>query len=603
MSPNTRIERLLEKLSGRAVTLNRKSRRFSRIRLIIFLVGASITAALWSPLGSKIALANGLAFGILFLYVALRHDRVEKARKRLALWQIYQRRNLARVNLDWDALADPPHSPPPDHPYAADLDVAGPRSLLHLIDSTSTVVGSAKLRDWFLSEPDFERVQNRQVWVRALVGHRRFRERLGLLGMVAAGHTNRWDYEPILKWLQRPAGSFSWKKSLSFYSSLAALNGILVALHLMGGPAWWFYSLPIYAILYLPLLPRLTGTIEHLYKLGRALSDLSGILIWIEKYIPRLNPLLTDVWGPFRAASSPSLFKKRIDLLGAFAAYTEEGTIRVLLNLLLPYDLLLIHAYDRLHARLATTAQSWIEAYTRIDALNALATFADLNPSACAFPTLLANKKNAASLSGQRVAHPLLPADTRVSNDIELEEGRVAVITGSNMSGKSTYLRATGLACLMAWAGGPVCAESFSISPMQLFTSMRVGDAIQEGKSTFYAEVVRLRNLMAAVNDESTPPTLVLIDEMLRGTNTKERLIGVTSIVQALAGAYAISLVATHDQEVTKLAVDSEFILNFHFKERIDGDKLTFDYKIFEGASDTTNALIIMRRAGLPVPV
>ncbi|MFN3596713.1 MAG: MutS-related protein, partial [Rubricoccaceae bacterium] len=196
--------------------------------------------------------------------------------------------------------------------------------------------------------------------------------------------------------------------------------------------------------------------------------------------------------------------------------------------------------------------------------------------------------------------HPLLAAGVAVANPLALAPGEVVLVTGSNMSGKSTFLRAAGLAVVLAWAGSAVPARALRLRPLRVFTSMRVGDAVQEGLSTFYAEVRRLRALLDAAATEA-PPALVLIDEMLRGTNNRERLAGGQAIARALAGGPGAALVATHDLALADLAEGDPRFRNAHFREEAEGDTLVFDYRLREGPCPTTNALVIMRRAGLPV--
>jgi DNA mismatch repair ATPase MutS len=203
----------------------------------------------------------------------------------------------------------------------------------------------------------------------------------------------------------------------------------------------------------------------------------------------------------------------------------------------------------------------------------------------------------------EALGHPLLPAGA-VRNDARLARGEVVVLTGSNMAGKSTFLRSVGVAAAMAWAGAPIVAGRLVIAPVRPFTSMRVGDALQEGVSTFYAEVRRLRLLLDAVEagaEGGAPPALVLLDEVYRGTNNRERLAGARALVRTLAGARAASLVATHDLALTRLADDAGAVRNAHFRERVDAGALVFDYTLRPGPCPTTNALAIMAAAGLPV--
>ena len=287
--------------------------------------------------------------------------------------------------------------------------------------------------------------------------------------------------------------------------------------------------------------------------------------------------------------------------LTSAAAVTRNDVGRFVLNALLPYDLLLTLALHRLRGSLAHVAPRWLDAYYETEALASLAGYADLRADHTVFPTLLDGTSGQPLVDAVGLRHPLLPDGAAVGNSVTLDASEVMIVTGSNMSGKSTFLRAVGVASVLGWAGGAVAAEALRLSPVRPFTSMRVGDVLQEGLSTFYAEVRRLRELLDAVNEEGAAPSLVLIDEMLRGTNNRERLAGAQAIVRALAGTGATSLVATHDLALADLEGEQAGVSNTHFQEEATGDRLTFDYRLRPGPCPITNALVIMQRAGLPV--
>ena len=600
MHPIQHLELLLTKLKARAVTLEVRSKRISWVRLLIFVLGAGVCTVLWVSGMPSSSVYAGLGFLVIFIGIALVHDRVEQARKRLFTYEQIQREHLGRLRLDWDALPAPGPVAPKDHPAAVDLDLTGPRSLLHILDTSSTVAGRSRLNKWFLVAPEYNAIPARQEAVQSLVRHRRFRDRLALKGRLAAGKEDRYDHRPILNWSALSNGSslFNWRTWLVF--GLCLINLVLITVHISGGPNWWLYSLLLFWTAYGTLVQRIARHMEHMYKVNRSLSSLIGIMTWIEGYLPRLGLELAELGTSMQQEASPSRYKRRMSRLSDAAAFSEGELTRIILNFLVPYSLIVMLFYERLLSRLIPLVERWIDTYAELEALNSLATYADFRKASCVFPELILGEETAV-LHGTSLAHPLLDIDIRISNDARYSEGQVAIITGSNMSGKSTYLRAVGIACIMAWAGGPVCARAFSVSPMRVHTSMRIGDVLQDGKSTFYAEVERLAGVMASVEDSDQHPVLVLLDEILRGTNTKERLIGAQSIVRSLAGSSSIALVATHDQEITLLASEYPEIVNFHFREHLDQGRLVFDYKMHEGPSDTTNALIIMRDAGLPV--
>ena len=584
---------LLRRLDARADGLEAKSRRLSHVRLAT--VGAGVAAAL--VLGNTVGPWSGwaaiVAMLAVFAVLAKVHDRVEAALARVRLWRTLRARDLARIERDWSALGPAPAPPPPGHAYASDLDVVGPRSLLHLLDTTGTEAGHDRLRSWLLGdEPDD--ATTRQAQVRALVPRRRFRQRLALLGHEAGGGADaRWDDGPVHAWLaERPDPSlYRWAAVLGL---LALTTVVLIGVDVAGGPRWWGASFGLYVVLTLWKYAAVATVFDRAYDLQRALRQGAGVLRFVEADPAGRDPALAPLWAAFRGERAPSRRLDRLQRIVGAAAVTRNEVGRVVVNAILPYDFLLSIALDRLRSDLADLFEPWLDALADVEALAALAAFADRQPDTV-FPDLAADGP---LFDARDLRHPLLPGP--VGNDVALAPGGVVIVTGSNMSGKSTFMRAVGLASVLATAGGPVPAAALALRPLRPVTSMRIGDAVQEGLSTFYAEVRRLRALLDTV-EAAGPPALVLIDEMLRGTNNRERLAGAQGVVRALAGARATSLVATHDLLLADLADEDDRIRNAHFRETAEGDRLAFDYRLREGPCPTTNALVIMRRAGLPV--
>ena len=204
--------------------------------------------------------------------------------------------------------------------------------------------------------------------------------------------------------------------------------------------------------------------------------------------------------------------------------------------------------------------------------------------------------------TARAVGHPLIKPEAKVCNDFELDERRkVAILTGSNMAGKSTFLRTVGVNLCLAYAGAPVNAGDLQTSPFRVFTCIKVSDSVQEGLSYFYAEVKRLKALLSATERGEDLPVLFLIDEIFRGTNSRERHIGSRAYIRALSNRKTVGLVATHDLELVKLADEIPGVGNFHFREEVHEGRMVFDYHLRIGPCPTTNALQIMRLEGLPV--
>ncbi|MEM1042035.1 MAG: hypothetical protein AAGI91_05340 [Bacteroidota bacterium] len=596
------LDHLLARLDAHLARLADRSRRLSRWRIATFLAGLVAALGVGNTFGAGAGWAVAGIAALGFYGLAKVHDRVEAARARARLWRGLQARHLARLGLDWDDLGPAPHAADPAHPFAADLDLAGPRSLLHLMDTTGTEMGHERLRSWLLAEvPDAEAARARQGRVRGLAGRRRLRDRLALLAHEAAGSLDRrWSDAPVRTWLRAPAPPFNLVLWATVLSALALLTFVLAGVAFAGGPTWWWvYSLAAYGVLYLSRIGGVWQVFDQAYDLQQALRRLMPALTFLERQ-GAPGDALGPLWRAFEDDRSPAAFERRLRWIVTAAEVTRNEFGRLVVNVLLPYDLLLAVRLDRLRGAFETRLVPWLDALAEIEALSALATWADFRPAASSFPDLLGAGTEGPLFAATDLRHPLLPTDGAVGNDIELGGGHVAIVTGSNMSGKSTFLRSIGVATVLAWTGGPVAAGALAVQPLRPFTSMRIGDVLQDGISTFYGEVRRLRALLDGVEADG-PPALVLIDEMLRGTNNRERLAGAEAVVRALAEARATSLVATHDLALTNLADERPDIRNLHFREEAAGDRLVFDYRLRPGPCPTTNALVIMHRAGLPV--
>lgn len=274
------------------------------------------------------------------------------------------------------------------------------------------------------------------------------------------------------------------------------------------------------------------------------------------------------------------------------------------LNALVPWDLWFVGKLNRLITRLRTALPDWLDTIGTLDAASALARYAYLNPDYL-WPQLEATNTapDTRGLTARSLGHPLIARAHRITNDLELRgEGHLLLVTGSNMSGKSTFLRTVGINLCLAQAGGPVCARIFSWTWLRLYCCIRVTDALDEGLSYFYAEVKRLKVILDAVNSTNPHPVLFLIDEIYRGTNNRERLAGSEAFVHALQQSRGLGMISTHDLELTGLASGNGHIRNAHFQETVEAGTLHFDYQLRPGPCPTTNALRIMAQEGLPVP-
>jgi DNA mismatch repair ATPase MutS len=336
------------------------------------------------------------------------------------------------------------------------------------------------------------------------------------------------------------------------------------------------------------------------------LEKLGAVLEFVERHARPGHTALADLWAPLLVpgVNPPQLVRQAARTLHAISVKAHP-LIHLIVNAFCPWDLWFTYRLQQIQAQVASHLPTWLDRLAEAEAASALATFAALQPSYhWPDPLTVDPQRNGAQarLSAKGLAHPLIPETHRISNDLSLETlGTVLLVTGSNMSGKSTFLRTLGINLCLAQAGAPICASQFEWTWVRLATCIRVDDSLEAGLSFFYAEVKRLKSLLDATTDRSSTPVLFLIDEIFKGTNNRERLIGSRSYITALSQSNGFGLVTTHDLELTDLDKTVPGLRNAHFQETVAAGALQFDYKLRPGPCPTTNALRIMELEGLPV--
>ena len=606
----TRLEQLdkqIARLRRRAVDLNEISQKYWNARRIIFICGVLLALVFCNFAGSRTAWFVAAVIAIVFSVVTIYHNRVRDSLTRNSLLIEIKQVHIGRIHLDWERipLADPATSPVPGHPFETDLDVTGERSLLRLLDCAVTKEGSERLKSWLLdARPDAQLIKHRQALVRELKGHSAFRDKLQLLSAVARVNTGRrtglWNSKILVDWLARDERKNSLLPTVIYLSILSALNIICVvlgSLHVI--PRIWPITLVIYFGAMLLNRHRIATAWEELQGLEKALTHFRVVFGYLESRSYKNTPGLAQICAPFaEEGKQPSHEVRRLGRLAAALGVRTNPLLAFLVHLVVPWDFYFTYRLELVKKEIADLLPRWLNAWHELEALNSLANFAYLNPH-YEFPELLAE---AGRVVARQLGHPLLKPESKVCNDFELDhDRRIVILTGSNMAGKSTFLRTIGVNLVLAYAGAPVNAESLQASLFRIFTCIKVSDSVQDGLSYFYAEVKRLQALLAATKADDPLPVLFLIDEIFRGTNSRERLIGSRSYIRTLAHGTAVGLVATHDLELIKLADEIEGVVNQHFREEVYDGRMVFDYRLRTGPCPTTNALTIMRLEGLPV--
>ncbi|HZO13236.1 MAG TPA: DNA mismatch repair protein MutS, partial [Polyangiaceae bacterium] len=485
----------------------------------------------------------------------------------------------------------------PEHPYASDLDLYGPSSLFEQLNTTQTPGGEAMLAGWLAAPAAPDEIAARQRAARELSNHDRLREDMAVAGM-RAGKIDR-DAAPFLAWAkQRPVMSAG-----SFYAALALASLTVVLLIATGfmEPPWsraWLVGVGAQVVLIVALRARVEAVLAPVCVKQSPLSTYQDLMRIVEAHDfedDRLRGLQAQLREPTRASEQ----MERLERLVGLASVRHNALVQVLADIFLSWDVWCAYLLDRWRARHGARVADWLEALSEIEALASLATFAREHPD-YVWPRVA---DGATRFGGREIGHPLIVAERRVDNDAALSDGvRALMITGSNMSGKSTMLRSMGLGAVLAQAGAPVCAAELTMSPVRVFTSMRVGDALDRGVSRFYMEVEKLKRIVDAL-DEAGAPVMFLLDEVLHGTNSRERIIGAKAVVRYLVEHGAIGAVSSHDLGLVELErLTDGKVKNVHFEDHIENGRMCFDYRMKAGAVSTSNALRLMRDVGLTVP-
>ncbi len=595
-----------KQLTAQSAALDGRDRRLSTARGLTFLLaGGSGIYALFRP-SPALGAAVAVAWAVFILFVVL-HARVStrqfEIERRLALCQ----RALARLagthrapkgqeRRRGDGHVDP------EHPYTSDLDIFGKSSLFEQLNTAQTPDGEAKLAGWLSGPADPETITARQHAAQELSRLGELREEMALRGMQASEAER--DARPFLEWAADPTdlvGKRGWLVAVSLVLVTATVS--LLILYWVLGASWtraWIGTCALQVALLIALRPRLEPILAPVCVKQSPLGTYHGLMALVEEQ-PFADDTLRRLQECLRAAGGATASQQlqRLDKLVGLAAVRHNALVHILADVFLLWDVWCAWLLDRWRGECGKQVARWLDALSEIEALTSIATYAHEHPSH-AWPQVVDTDRH---LRARALGHPLIGPDQRVTNDALLDGDTVALmITGSNMSGKSTMLRSLGINAVLAQAGAPVCATRLEMSPLRVRTSIRVDDALDQGASRFYMEVRRLKGIVDAL-DESGPTVLFLLDEVLHGTNSRERNVGAKAVVQHLVAHDAIGAVSSQDLGLVELQVLTDGkVRNVHFEDHLEDGAMCFDYQMKPGAVSTSNALRLMRQVGIDVP-
>lgn len=588
-----------------------RSRVVSYLRLAAFLGGVACLIAAYTfyrtgIVSSILAWAGVLAL-LAFVWLIVHQAHIERRRSWFdALWQVNDRggKRLAR---NWSSLPPSGLLPPaPGHPYADDLDLFGRASLAQLVWTAGTERGREALRRWFLGPGPAAIVRERQAAVAELSPLVDLREALAAESL--AGDVSAHDVDGFLAWTEE-ARWLSNRRGLAWLARISTATMFLaIGLQAAGAVTASLWLIPLAVNI---VLTGVTGK-RVFQTFNRAFSHPDVFRHYAELFevIGRTrfsSPLLARLQQDMRIGhvTADRAFR-RLHRLMELSDLRHSALLHAPIHLATLWDLHLLQALEWWQASVGRHARPWVDALGEIEALAALGGVL-YDHAGWTLPAIV--ESSTATLDAKSLGHPLLPPGVRVDNDVRIgPPGTFLLITGSNMSGKSTLLRAIGLNVVLAQAGGPVCAAGMRLSPVRLWTSMRVQDSLEEGVSYFMAALKRLKDIVDAARSASDGTSreralVYLLDEVLGGTNTAERQIAVRRILRHLIASNAIGAVTTHDlalAEIDELVGRADAV---HFTESIsgegEGETLLFDYRLRPGVATSRNALKLMKMIGL----
>ncbi len=577
--------------------LDGRATRLSLGRLLLFLAALVLCGAGYSA-GDPILLGAGAASVVVFFVLVFLHAKTEAARDEARARADVHARHRLRAGARFLELPVPETRAAPDHPYAADIDLTGPGSLVQRIDVSRTVIGERALVA-LLSEPvDRETIAARQQASAELAENLDFRESLEAFGARAHGR-GKLDPAPFLKFT---------KRTPIVGGALVALIHLLpvgvAATLVIGGlgliPGWvWLALLGVQTLLALGMAGRAIDVFQLVAARRGYVEAIQKMLVLADEEALEA-PTLKALQERLRIGGQrPRQYMARLDRWAGFAEFYTQFPLHFFVNIATFYDLHVLYRLERWNREVGAGLEGAFDALGDLEAMSSLATLAAIDPSAT-FPEV---HEEPTPLAADGLAHPLLAPDARVANDVSFPETSSAlIVTGSNMAGKSTLLRSVGLNIALALAGGPVVAKRFELSPVRLRASMRIDDSLQRGASYFHAELTKLRTVVGEADAE--PPIFFLLDELLRGTNARARHIGARAVLQHLLDRGASGLAATHDVALAKLEDDYPGrIQNVHFTDVMRDGEMLFDYELRQGVVRTSNALRLLQMAGVEVDV
>ncbi len=581
----------IKQYDGLNKALQRKYNLVSTVRVLVF-VGFIIAFIAFAnyKMGLEIGITT-LVFPFAFGLIVRWHQKIAYERKQSG---ILKRINEQEVSIAKGQLKNQDPGVEyldKNHAYINDLDIFGSNSIFQLLNRTTTKGGKDKLAYWLSNHDKIEEIINRQEAVKELTGLVDWRQELQAKGLhFTMQETNSSE---LIKWIKTSNPVKRRFQVSAFLFPLLIISSI--ALNLLTN--WPSFVTLILVLLSGFVLNRFQDRVKNLTdSVIKHVSVLGAYVKLIDQLentsfsSKKLNKIKLRISHDGKNASEiiQDLYKI-LDFLNA-----RSNFFYMIIDVVLLFDLHIIMRAENWKAKNKTDVSEWFDAISELEALSSIAGFSYSNED-FSFPQF---SDESHFLTTENMGHPLIPKHERISNHYQLVgKGSISIITGSNMSGKSTFLRTLGVNIALAKAGAPVCASNMELSSMQVFTSMRTQDNLEEHVSSFYAELQRIKNLLGLVNDST--PVLFMLDEILKGTNSQDRHIGAVALARQLSKTNAFGLISTHDLTLGELSKSMSSIDNYSFNSEVKGDEIIFPYTLEKGVCQSFNASKLMEKIGI----
>jgi hypothetical protein len=534
---------------------------------------------------------------VIYAALAILHEITVRSRARAETAASFHRRGIARLEDRWAGSGETGERfRDPKHIYADDLDLFGRGSLFELLSTARLPMGENRLATWLCSPAAAAQIAERQKLIWELREKLDLREDMAVIGQE-------------LRVRLDPESLTSWAEGRRVLPS-PAFRAAAVLLALLFAACFYYFIrsgflapalavLAIEGLFHLWLKKRTTSVVNTLHSNAEGLLLFSKLVARLESEeftSPRLAEFVRELTGTAHPASHS------IRKLAQIVAWIDarQGLMMHLIEIPFLYTVQVAFVAEAWRGRCGSRMRTWIDIVAEMEALLSLSAYSYEHP-ADPFPEFAETGNLEALFDGEELGHPLIAASRCVRNSVRLDGGaRVLLVSGSNMSGKSTLLRTVGINAVLAMAGAPIRGNSLRLTPLQVGTRIRSTDSLQEARSSFYTEILRIRDVFSVADAQT--PLLFLFDELLEGTNSKDRRIGAEGLVRALLDRDAIGLVSTHDLALTAITVAlANRVRNVHFQDYVEDGKMRFDYKLHDGVVEKSNALELMRLIGLKV--